>query len=63
LKANLDDVGVIPYGWDYTCDKDADGCKGMFRSFNSIKSKDISGPLIKALDSDNFLNSALSIKG
>jgi len=28
MKANLAEVGVIPYGWDYTCDKDVDGCKG-----------------------------------
>lgn len=63
MKANLNDVGVIPFGWDYTCDKDKDGCKGMFRSFNDEKSYDITGPLLSGLDSENFMNSALSIKG
>jgi len=27
MKANLDQLGAIPFGWDYSCDKDVDGCK------------------------------------
>jgi len=61
--ANLDSMGAIPYGWDYTCDKDVDGCKGMWKSFNIATSTEISGPLLARIDKLNFMNSDLAIRG
>jgi len=56
-------MGVIPYVWDYTCDKDVDGCKGKFRSFDDKESPEITSDIIARLDNNNYLNNPISIRG
>jgi len=56
-------LGAIPYGWDYTCDKDKDGCKGVFKSFNTDESDDLSADFLARIDTENFLNNEITIRG
>jgi len=52
-------VGAIPYGWDYNCDKE--GCQNSFKSFNSEDSIDITPELLGWLDTGNMLNKPFTI--
>jgi hypothetical protein len=50
-------------GYDYKCLKGPRYCEGKFRSFNNIKSDDISAKLVERLDRLNILNLPFSIMG
>jgi len=49
--------------YDYGCLKGRFFCKGIFRSFNSVKSPDLSSKLVKMIDTNNILNMAFAIIG
>jgi len=50
-------------GYDYKCLKGPRYCEGKFRSFNNVKSEDISAKLVEKLDRLNILNLPFSIMG
>jgi hypothetical protein len=65
LKADRNSPGVIPFGYDYTCDKvPGDGkCKRIFNSFNIETSPNISPGTLGRLDTINPLNADYAIAG